>query len=317
MKYTTLAKSPEFFKETITLIEKSFNYSIDNSFQIDFAPLVETKNHHNCHIIIENDKVIAHIGVSNREFKIKDKSYPIDMYGGIAVDEAHRGKGIFKNFFEHVLALQTNSTFHILWSDQVELYEKFSFYPCIEQLEYDHSLDDVDSYSPTTLSELSQTDLVTLTLIYNNQSELDSLKLITSSSLFIKKENDVITNYFFMNKGEDLSGVIIEVGDFSDYIEISKYGVLWSPHTHFEDYEVQFAALLKVGEHSLFKRFVINYSNSEIEVTKIDNMNIEFIFEKNNLTMDISDFLTGLLGPGRFEELSKLPPIYISGLDSI
>ncbi len=325
MKYTTLAKNPEFFKETMTLIEKSFDYSAQNSFQVDFAPLVEKKNHHNCHIIIERDRVIAHIGVSKRFFKVEDKSFPIDMYGGIAVDESHRGQGIFKKFFEHVLALQKPSTFHILWSDQIELYEKFSFFPCIEQLEYDHSLDDVDSYSPTTLSELTTTQIATLNSIYNGQKELrvhrevsdwESLKLITSSSLYIKKENDEITNYFLMNKGEDLNGVIIEVGNFEDYREISKYGVLWSPHAHFEDHEIQFAALLRVGTVSLFKDFISLYTKNAITISTV-NTNIEFSFENKEIVMEIDAFLTGIFGPGRFEELTKVPPIYISGLDSI
>jgi hypothetical protein len=120
-----------------------------------------------------------------------------------------------------------------------------------------------------------------------------------------------------MNKGEDLNGVIIEVGDFSNYEEISKYGVLWSPHEYFEDHEIQFAALLKVGDHSLFKNFVNHYTSTKIIIETIKENQIDFTFESNSLSLEISEFFTGLFGPGRFEELSNLSPLYISGLDSI
>jgi len=67
MKLTrsTLAKSPELYKEVIKLIEYSFNYPENHNFDNDFYTLMNPSNHDHCHILINEEKqVVAHIGVS-------------------------------------------------------------------------------------------------------------------------------------------------------------------------------------------------------------------------------------------------------------
>jgi len=327
MKYTNLADSPEYYLDTIKLIEKAFNYSSSNSFAVDFAPLMAESNHHNCHIYIDTaeNKVIAHVGVLNNNFKIKDKVFNTSMYGGIAVDEAYRGQSLFSSLFTAAIEENLDSTLHLLWSDKVEMYEKFGFYPAIEQYEHHQAEDSKSNYSKTKLSKLNAQQEKQLKELYKSSPELrfereDShwmaLKAISSTNLYIKEEKNEIINYFFINKGEDLGGVIIEYGDIKDIKEINTHGILWST-VGSEEADVLYASVLKLGEHKLFSEFIHTYTEGMIAILSITDEEVEFDFEKSKFKLNHSEFLTGVFGPGRFEELSHLDPIYISGLDSI
>lgn len=327
MKYTNLAESPVYYKDTIKLIESAFDYSSNNSFDIDFYPLMCEKNQKNCHLIIKDNKVVAHIGVLEKEITLNNKSYPLAMYGGIAVHKNFRGQGLFKDLFNLVLKKYEHSSLHLLWSDQLEMYAKFGFVPAIEQIEFNESLNDAEIFTPTKLSLLSDEEIHSLYSIYKSSSELrvsrtledwEELKKITSTDLYIKKVNEKIVNYFFINKGEDLNGVIFEVGDFRDIKEINNYGITWSPYDfEQEDIDKLFAAVLKIGNNKNFISFITNYTQEHIKIINIESDSVKFTFEENNFELSHQDFLTGVFGPNRFEELSGLKPLYISGLDSI
>ena len=326
MKHITLEDNPHLLEQTLILIEKSFNYSKENSFLVDFNPLVSEENYQNCHLLIKDEKVIGHIGVLLKEILIGKKKFEIAMYGGIAIEESHRGEGLFKKFFTEILDKYSAPCMHMLWSDQTDMYKKFNFHACIDQFEYNQSLLDAEEFSPTKLSALTKKEIKSLYKIYNNQpehrlsrslEEWDKLKAISSTDLYIKRENDEIKNYFFINKGEDLQGVIIEVGDFEDFQEIIKYGVLWSPHIFDEDSEELYAALVRIGNPKAFQDFVTTYTGSIVNIQEITESDILFSFEKSNLKLGQDAFLTGVFGPNCFEELKELDPFYISGLDSI
>ena len=326
MNYTTLKENADFFQQTLQLIEESFNYSSENSFEIDFYPLMEKNNHNNCHLLIKDKEVIGHIGVLEKEITIKEESFSIIMLGGIAIASKHRGQGLFTPFFEHVLNLYKEKSFYMLWSDQIELYEKFDFYPCVDQFEYDQSLEDAEEFIPTKLNTLHSNDIEALSAIYNSQTDIritrslqdwDTLKKITSTDLYIKKENNIIKNYFFMNKGEDLSEVLVEVGSFDDFEELKKYGVLWSSEKLEEECDSLYATLIKISNPSSFKSFIRAFTNNLIQIEKISKDNITFNFESSIMELETNEFLTGVFGPNKFEELQDLKPFYISGLDSI
>ena len=195
MNYTTLLERPDLFDKTLQIIEKSFDYSEDNSFSIDFSPLVMKKNWGNCHLLLIEDEVVGHIGILNKKISIKEKSFNIAMYGGIAIDEKHRGRGYFSHFFKDVLMKHNQDTaLHMLWSDQTELYEKFNFYPCVDQYEYNQDLEDAEQYLPTKLNTLTDKEIKSLQLIYDKQPELRfersfdqwcDLKEITSTDLIL------------------------------------------------------------------------------------------------------------------------------------
>jgi hypothetical protein len=328
MKLTTLAQSPVYYADTIKLIEKSFDYTSDNKFDVDFYPLMNKENHINCHLLVSDNRVIAHIGVLLKTITIDTKTFKIAMYGGIAVDENERGKGHFKEIFNEVLSRYSDNCLHLLWSDHLEMYEKFNFYPAIEQFEYNDSLEDAFGFEPTTLKELSQIDIMSLDSIYSSQDDFridrtmedwKTLSHITSTQLYIKRTDGRISNYFFMNKGEDLTGVVIEVGCFDDFEEIKNFGVVWSPEFLDIPYEgdVLYAAVLRIGEVASFKDFITTYTDKEIEILNISEEVVDFIFEENNFSMSHNEFITGVFGPSRFNEIEDIFPLYISGLDSI
>lgn len=327
MNYTNLLKNPEYYIDTIKMIEKSFDYSSKNKFDIDFYPLMQKNNHKNNYILIQDDKIAAHIGVLKRAITINGKEYFIVMYGGIAVDEHFRGKGLFKQLFNKVLSEHKEYALHLLWSDQLEMYQKFQFYPAIGQVEYNHSLDDALGFDPAQLNDLTDKEFEQIKKIYNDQNDIrinrsaqqwDDLKKITSTRLYIKKEGDKISNYFFTGKGEDLDGVIIEIGDFKDIEMIKNYGVVWAPKGFIDlEYENLYAALVKIGDPQIFTDLIKQYTQDSVQVTHIEENEVSFKFENKEFHMKTQDFLTGVLGPGQFEELQACPPLYISGLDSI
>lgn len=327
MKYTNLADNPVYYQDTIKLIEKSFDYSPNNKFDVDFYPLMTKSNHRNCHLIIIDEQVVAHIGVLEKTITVKSEHYSIAMYGGIAVSEEQRGKGLFKSLFNKVLEEYKQKALHLLWSDQLEMYGKFGFAAAIEQIEYNQSLDDATEFEPTKLNEINSSDLNNLKRIYNDSSEIridrtdqdwEILKEITSSDLYLKRVNGQVANYFFMNKGEDLNGVVIEIGNLKDLEEIVKYGVTWSP-VNFSDDDVDhlYAAVLKIGEPKLFSELIHNLTKNLIVINEVSAETVKFSFDNNKYELSHAEMLTGIFGPGQFDELSECRPFYISGLDSI
>ncbi len=327
MKYTTLKDSPEFFENTIHLIEEAFEYHAPNSFAQDFYPLMNKNNHNNCHILVDGDKVVAHIGSLTRKLKVKEKLYPFTMYGGIAVDMSYRGQGIFKTLFQEVLELNEHTTFHLLWSDKLDIYKPFGFFPCINQFEYQPQLSETKFHiKECKLKDLSEQEINQLKKIYESSEELrpqrnnthwNELKAIHSTdlNLIYTKNEDNFSNYFFLNKGQDLTGVIHEYGYIDEDVLklLQNYGVVWSPKQLSEDPSTLYASLFKIGNNKLFKQFIESYSNIQIESLSDE---IQFTFKGESYSFSPSDFLQGVFGPGRFKELN-IPYLFIPGMDSI
>ena len=106
-----LSKKPSCLRATIELIERSFQYQGPNSFEIDFAPLIDKSNHENCFIMIDDkENVLAHIGAKDRTITVENEKFTITMLGGIAVDEKHRGAGHFQTLLQDVLAEKRSDT---------------------------------------------------------------------------------------------------------------------------------------------------------------------------------------------------------------
>ncbi len=327
----TLKELPSKRAETIKLIEESFDYSNNNSFEIDFYPLMRDENSDNSYILLKDNEVIGHIGILNKFIKIEDEIFNIPMLGGIVIKEEYRGKGYFKPFFNEVLSNINTSPFSLLWSDKIDLYKSFGFYPCIEQYEYTGNVDsDNPNFIKMKLEELSSKEITQLKSIYDNSKEIryqrslndwDVLKKISSSDIYIKKEHNNITNYFFMNKGEDLSDIIYEYGDIKDIEEISTYGILWTPwnlEVDDEDFKnILYAALLKINNFESFQQFILLYTKEAIKLNKLDSEIVSFLFEGNKMILSYEEFLQGIFGPNKFQELNDSKKILISGLDSI
>jgi len=331
MTITTLKAVPHLLKATIDLIESSFRYEKPNQFAVDFAPLMDGSNFHNCFILIdENEKVLAHIGVCEK----KILGITVAMLGGIAVDESHRGKGHFKELFQDVLAeKKSDVAFFILWSDQEELYKKYGFHLCGTQMEIGQSgpatgftktkLHTLPSNQLEQIQELYEKSFATIYLTINRSTtDWQVLRLIESTDLYIKEQAGKISDYFFMNKGQDLTGIIFEYGtrgEIKDLIKtISPYGKVWLG-TDLLDGEAQYQFFLAPGDTKIFAQFVALFTNNKINIHDINSMKQEvyFYFNQELLSLGTEEFLRGVFGPETFEEFGELKPIFISGLESI
>lgn len=332
----TLKDSPSYFEETIQLIEKSFHYKKPFSFKEDFAPLVDSSNHHNCFITIdENNKVIAHVGMKDKIIRVNGKDHAVCFLGGIAVDEERRGEGLLRSLMEDVISeKRSDCAFFLLWSDQEKLYNKFGFTLCGPQYEYLKS-EGTGKFEKTKYSELSPQDKGAIHYLFEKSfshlsltpvrkaEDWDLISKTTSADLFIKRDKQRVLSYFFMNKGQDLSGIIYEYGyqgDLKDFTDEAKtYGTLWSPVPLSETNTQQFQFMLAPADRRMFTAFIHDYTGGKFQLRDINLMKGEvyFDFEEETLSLVIPEFLRGVLGPGSFEELGNVSPLFISGLDSI
>jgi predicted N-acetyltransferase YhbS len=335
-KIISLKDNSSYLEKTIQLIEKSFHYSPNHSFAIDFAPLMSEENHHNCFIMVdENQNVLAHVGAKDKQIEINNKKFNITMLGGIAVDEKYRGQGMFHELFQDVLAeKKSDSSFFLLWSDQEKLYSKYGFILCGHQFE-NISQSYSDQFTQTTLAQLSEVEFQEIIDLYEksfkkihltvdrSQHDWEILKKITSSDLYIKKSDNKITDYFFKGKGQDLGGIIFEYGSTSDIKNLINLGAdgskIWTGFKLVENSIEQFQFMLAPGDLKKFSDFIHEYSGNKINVRQINQMKQEIYFDFNNetLALNLDEFMHGVFGPQSFEEIDEIKPIFISGLDSI
>ena len=333
MTINTLKQRPELYQSTIELIEKSFHYDQSHSFKVDFAPLMTEENFENIFFKInEENKVIAHIACKKKYFN----NHPVIMLGGIAVDPQMRGEGHFQELMSHVLLEKKDeASLFLLWSDQEKLYRKFGFYLCGQQFEHEKNSATRNDFIKTKYSKLEDKEKDEIHSLFKNsfekkyltfKRELKDWKIIeqmNSTDLFIRKKESVINDYFFMNKGQDLSGIIFEYGTESEIAsflkEISSYGRVWSAFPLDESDPLQFQFMACPGDKKLFSDFISDLSLGRIKFHDINTIKQEiyFNFGEDLLALEIEELLKGLLGPGIFEELPDIQKIFISGLDSV
>jgi predicted GNAT family N-acyltransferase len=330
-----LSQKPSCYEATIKLIEASFQYKKPHSFEIDFAPLIDKSNHHNCFILLdENENVLAHIGAKDRFLSVNNKKYPITLIGGIAVDEKRRGEGIFQTLFMDVLAeKRSDTTLFLLWSDLEKLYNKFGFFLCGTQFEFSSGIED-SPYIKTTYSSLNDDEKKQVRSLYlesfskifltttRDEKDWSDLAKVTSAELFLQKHNGKVESYYFQNKGQDLPGIIYEYGtkkEITDFIqEIGQYGKVWMAKELVSTENLQYQFFMSPGDLRLFSEFILSLTNQQFAIRNINIMKQEVYFDYGDetLSLETSDFLRGVFGPGAFEEI-EIPTLYLSGLDSI
>jgi predicted N-acetyltransferase YhbS len=333
---TTLKESPSYFEETLRLIEKSFQYKKPFSFAVDFAPLMDPSNHHNSFIFIdENNKVIAHIGMKDKILRVNNRDHSICLLGGIAVDEERRGEGIFRALMEDVISeKRSDCAFFVLWSDQEKLYKKFGFTLCGPQYEYQKT-EGKNAFEKTSYASLSSQDKGAIHFLFEKAfcaqyvtpertaEDWRLIEKVTSADLYIKRDKQRIHSYFFMNKGQDLTGIIYEYGTqekLEDFIsEARTIGTIWTGMPLSDSNTQQFQFMLAPADRKLMANFISDYTRNLFQLRDINLIKGEafFDFEDETLGLEIPEFLRGILGPGTFEELGEVSPLFVSGLDSI
>lgn len=335
---TTLKDCPHFREQTLDLIEKSFKYSPEFSFSVDFFPLLAESNAQNNHILILDETVIAHLGCLPRTLT---ENHPIILMGGIAVDENYRGQGFFATLMKHVTThYKDSSALYLLWSDKNELYEKFNFHLSIGQISPTNNppTDKILSqFEQKNLWDLTDSEFQEIKDIYQSMSmhytcverkanDWNNIKKITSTKLYLKRdEENFIQAYFFMNKGFDLQTVIHEVGYFPSekknlLKKLSPYN-LWLPEIEkpfYKDPAITYMASMAIANHSLFTEFITDWSTGELEITNITDTEIIFIFSGKKFTATYPEFFQFIWGPYPAKEFEDVGlPLYIAGVDSI
>ncbi|MCB9094559.1 MAG: GNAT family N-acetyltransferase [Halobacteriovoraceae bacterium] len=338
-----LAEAPECYSQVTSLIEKTFNYDKDFKVAIDFYPLLNTQNHPHCYVLLDENKVIGHIGVKYRFFKINNKFHPVAFLGGICIEPSYQGKGYFNFFFTSVLQKSSPVAVYFLWSHLLRLYQNFGFYPAFELLEYelDAQLEFTPQpYEKVQLKKLEEKDFEQIKKLYESQlnkklhlyrSDTDwkEISEITSASLFIKRNShQVIDSYFIKNKGQDLTDIVHEYffQTKDEALHIAQQGKLWlsaADTKRLSEFNpsIYYASVIKIGDIKLYNNFLKALGFQQLEVKSVNNaqQTVDIHFENQDISLPIQDFLNGIWGPGYFPDINreKIPNIYICGLDSI
>ena len=162
------------------------------------------------------------------------------------------------------------------------------------------------------------------TTIERTDEQWQELAAITSADLYYQEDDQKMTSYFFMNKGQDLGGIIYEYGtikEISSFItKISSYGKVWLGSDLLTPNSIQYQFFMGIGSTRIFSQFIKKYTRDLVIIRDINSMKqvIYFDFQGETLELSINDFLLGLFGPGIFEEMeADIRPIFISGLESI
>jgi len=335
MKITTLEQLPHLFDELVHLIETSFQYPHNQSFEVDFYPLLVKNNWNQLYIGIIDHKVVCHIGVLDKKFKVNGNYFKCYFIGGIATHQDFQKKGLFSQLMNYVLNEIQDSALAILWSENNSLYKKFSFHLCSEQFVIP-KIDSIENkkFYKTQYHLLTDIEKKQISKIYQEETcknfiscirtnrEWQSIEQIKSSQIFIKKDNDIITDYFFMNKGADLKETIHEYGSIKkiNLNEISQYGNVWIPRKDntFKDLSHQFGFHCKMMNQEMFSMFIQSMTKGLINISSIEKDVVTFSFENKVIQEDIEPFFHGVFGPHLYKEIEdKYPLFYISGLDSI
>lgn len=326
-KINSLQERQDLVEETLSLIESCFSYKDPKyKFKNDFALLFNQKNYRNLFILTDNDKVIAHIGCLPRELIFKEKKYPILMWGGICVSPEYQGKGIFGFFFNDLQKIiDDHYALSLLWSGLDSTYEKFHFYECgmIQQIN-PHTQTKLTGLNNNQLSLEEKNSIIQSYQHYNQQvitihrTEDDWTNIWNHPSVQTFKNKNSIA---FGEKGMDLQNVLYEfhppssTESFKDFSKIIWNGFI--NESALSD-EVLFAALVRIHPTDHFKKMIEEISSGKIKVLSIQNKTVEIAFDNQFFNINQNEFLKGIWGPGIITEFEGLvPPLYISGIDSI
>jgi hypothetical protein len=229
---------------------------------------------------------------------------------------------------------RSDCAFFLLWSDQEKLYKKFGFTLCGSQYEYGQEKGE-HNFEKTKYATLSAQDKGAIQFLFEksfsknyltpkrNASDWEMIGKTASADLYIKREQQRPVSYFFMNKGQDLTGIIYEYGyqnEMEKFVsEARKVGTVWTGTPVSDTNTQQYQFMLAPADRKLFAAFIQDYTKGQFELRDINLIKGEAFFDFNDETLglEIPEFLRGVLGPGTFEELGDIAPLFISGLDSI
>lgn len=336
---TNLGKAPEYYKETIKLIEDSFQYNSTQHFDEDFKNLLDPSNHQHCLILIHKptNVVAAHLAFTKNEMNKDKSSLPVVFIGGIATNKEHRGKNLFRFLINYAIEENKHAALFALWSEITGLYEKFGFTQAGGLLETGKNIINSNNipngFYKTGFNLISEGEFNEIKKLYYEEvfkkfftikrTELNwsIIRSRTSCDLYIKKENGKIISYFVLGKGKDLQNIIHEFASEQPATinDINSFK-LWLPEYYsgnYPNHQLFYTAFMKIGNVERLSQFLSQTILHFGEVRKEKN-ELTFIFEGKEFNCTEEEFIRYIIGPYPLEEFKsyKLSP-YISGLDSI
>ena len=323
MIFTVLSQHPHFEKKVLALIEREFRYGRENSFSVDFLPLVHKSNFNNCHMILRGEEVLGHIGVREEILSYRQVSVPVAFIGGIAVNEKFQGQGLFRQFFEKTLEIYKGRVaFFILWSEKNSLFEKFHFFDF--GVVYENNLKDQtsglyerqDMISPFLkyLEKIYKEQEKKYLVVHRDFSKWKIIEHMASLDFYLKMQNGIPLDYYVKNKGQDLQGIVHEFSNISDCNESR----IWGPLPFGKNVNTFFLGLMKIANGRIFVTFIKNLTQGRITVSSINEHNITFSLDNHSYRLTPKDFICSLWGPSFKEDMAlHVPPLSISGIDSI
>ncbi|MDH5581585.1 MAG: GNAT family N-acetyltransferase [Bdellovibrionales bacterium] len=333
---SNLKESPEYRNETLKLIEKSLGYSNGNSFMIDFYPLMKEANAENNFILIKDNKVSAHIGISYRYLTLKGIKSPVALLGGICSSKEIRGKGIFSDFLKTLISQNEEKVaYFILWSNLSDFYERFNFFEAGKSIQTKPpgplSSEILKSYQKIKYADLTPHQWTEIKDLYNHKNEVikfdrsdedwETLSKIESSELYIKEAQSKIVSYFIKDKGQDLENLIHEYGidpsEEKNLLPLLKRQSIWLEDRGADDLgQVIFSAFFRVGSRRLLDDFLSKVTDRKLRLIS-SCPQVTFTYKNETFECDTKTFLQVIHGP--FEMKSKVPylPVYFCGLDSV
>jgi hypothetical protein len=221
-------------EEVLHFIEKQFEYPKDFSLKADFPFLYSSKKR-NHYLLFQDHQIMGHIGVSHRESN--HPHYPmVALIGGVCLDPALRGQGLFHSFFTSVQK-NINTPLMVLWSDKAALYQKYGFKE--QGMTYVYRGQSPNPQFPTHIKEMnSSIDSIRMLKDYNEHlashysliRDLSDIELIKESSMKIFGDHNI---YFILGKGFDLENTVHEFFPLKSIDQLlailpAQYA-LWSP----------------------------------------------------------------------------------------
>lgn len=302
LHYTTLNKTSEHYNEIVSLIEQELGYSNQNHFDNDFLPLLDAKNWENCYVIFLEKELIGHIGIRPLKLNFKENYLSLGLIGGICIKKQHQGKGYFKKIFSQLLN-DRKSEFDLftLWTGEALGYLKFGFHEMGRMIQTgEYEFENLLRFHLKKLNELNHNEKKFITECYNSsfqncfkpirtQPDWETIFQISSIDVYFKKRANNYLSYFFINKGQDLSQIIHEIGasnlfEFNQLITDLQRFKLWLPESfapQFPNSTFLFLGLFKIANLENFRMF---YRKLEIEINASDEKEIlDQFFKSSNV----------------------------------
>lgn len=334
-----LSEQTHLYWSVLELIEKAFNYPKEQSFEVDFYPLVEPKNHHNLHVIVDQDEnVISHVGALIKTLKVNGKDFKCCFIGGIATEPKYRGQGHFSQLLSKVLrSYEDQVACFFLWSDLVDVYQKHDFFLAGGILHVDQhrgentlfqecSLDQIDESMILDIKKIRENLSSQFLMFERNDHDWKVLRKIKSARLHYLKNDKNIVAYFIKGKGQDLKDIVHEYGALDSQSESLLYQELhyhkvWAPEnqkSYFKDFDLQYLGLMRTGNLIMLKEMLLEILKYRIDIKDFSTEKVAFEFEGQKFESPLSEFVQYVIGPNPLEEFKDITrPFFISGIESV